>query len=206
MRIFEEPATSDTVVLRRPEMLRRSSGRTVVGGVLAGAFCMGSVAVTLSGGTSGGHVRAAVLHGVIVAVAAGVGLWASSRTIYKRFGHLLLAAGLLWSLATLAEAHPSVLYSFGRIAGWMVTAGAAYLLLAFPDGKLVARSDRALAGGIAAVICLLYLPTALLVDAYQQQTPWALCRASCPANAFQVVAHEPAFVESVVVPLRAALT
>src|SRR3954466_419126 len=162
MRIFDEPATSDTVVLRRPEMLRRSSGRTVVGGVLAGAFCIGSVAVTLSAGTSGGHVRAAVLHGVIVAVAAGVGLWASSRTIYKRFGHLLLAAGLLWSLATLAEADQSVLYSLGRSAGWMVTAVAASLLRAFPDGELVARSDRALAGGIGAVICLLYLPTALL--------------------------------------------
>src|SRR4051794_18837418 len=113
MRTFEEPTTSDTVVLRRPELLRPSTARLLLGGVLAGAFCVGSVVVTLSYGGSGGHVRAAVLHGVIVAVPAAVGLWASSRTIYKPFGHLLLAAGLLWSLATLAEANQSILYSFG---------------------------------------------------------------------------------------------
>src|SRR4051794_37267328 len=38
MRAFEEPTTSDTVVLRRPELLRPSTRRAVVGGVLAGAF------------------------------------------------------------------------------------------------------------------------------------------------------------------------
>jgi signal transduction histidine kinase len=44
------------------------------------------------------------------------------------------------------------------------------------------------------------------VDAYPQQTPWALCRDSCPANALEVVAREPAILASVVLPLRAVLT
>ena len=60
------------------------------------------------------------------------------------------------------------------------------------------------AAGVA-VVLVLYLPTALLVDSYPVPTPWADCGDGCPGNAFMVVASEPAFVGDVMLPLRDAL-
>ena len=43
----------------------------------------------------------------------------------------------------------------------------------------------------AALVFLLYLPTALLVDAYPVPTLFMSCSEDCPANAFDVVSPEP---------------
>jgi signal transduction histidine kinase len=77
-----------------------------------------------------------------------------------------------------------------------------YLLLAFPDGHIAQRRDRALAAALTAVVVLLYLGSALLIDAYPRPSPWASCDDACPANAFQVVAAEPGWVGSVLGPAR----
>ena len=49
---------------------------------------------------------------------------------------------------------------------------------------------------------MLYLPTALLVDQYPVPTVYTSCTDGCPANAFDVLGQQPAFVENVVYPLR----
>ena len=45
-----------------------------------------------------------------------------------------------------------------------------------------------------------------LTDGYPAPSPYSSCDAGCPSNAFQVLGSEPAFVDSIVVPLRQALT
>ncbi|HEY6760686.1 MAG TPA: sensor histidine kinase [Baekduia sp.] len=81
-----------------------------------------------------------------------------------------------------------------------------YLVVAFPSGRVSNRADRVLTTGVALVVLILFLPTALLVDAYPVPAAWVTCSAGCPGNAFQLVAHQPAWVGDVVVPLREALT
>ena len=56
------------------------------------------------------------------------------------------------------------------------------------------------------MIVVLYLPTALLVEAFPAPSPLTTCMAECPSNAFMLVGSEPAWVESVVIPMREALT
>ena len=68
------------------------------------------------------------------------------------------------------------------------------------QGRPVAGRRRRL------LVATLYLPTALLMDGYPVPSPYASCDAACPPNAFQVVGSEPAFVDSVLVPLRELLT
>ncbi len=151
-------------------------------------------------------MRAAVLHGLIVAIPMGVGIWTVSRSIYTRFGWLLIACGIVWSFATLAESGQSLLYSLGRVAGWTIGLFAIYVVLVFPTGTLGTRLNRALMAAASAVFVVLYLPTTAMVHDYPQQTPWALCRDACPANAFQIISHEPSFVAAAVVPIREAAT
>jgi signal transduction histidine kinase len=164
-----------------------------------------SVAITLTSDASGDHLRAAVLHAVIVLVPIGVGMWAVLRPRHRRFGWLLIGCGVVWSLATLAESNSSIPYSIGRVAGWLVTALLIYLMLAFPSGRITARADRILMALAWAIVAVLYLPTALLVQDFPSQTPWALCRDGCPPNAFQLVADEPGVIDAVVQPLRDAI-
>ena len=136
----------------------------------------------------------------------GVGIWTVSRSIYTRFGWLLIACGIVWSFATLAESGQSLLYSLGRVAGWTIGLFAIYVVLVFPTGTLGTRLNRALMAAASAVFVVLYLPTTAMVHDYPQQTPWALCRDACPANAFQIISHEPSFVAAAVVPIREAAT
>ena len=189
----------------RPSARSASDARMAWVGVLAVVLTAASVALTLSSDEPGDHVRAAVLHGVIVAIPMGVGLWAVTCSMYQRFGWSLIASGFAWSLATLGESDGAVTYSAGRVAGWSVSLLAVYLMLAFPSGRLVERVDRVLMAAVAAVVLLLYVPTALLVDEYPRQTPWALCRGDCPANAFQIVDQEPGITAAMLV-LREIIT
>ena len=174
--------------------------------VLGAGLAVMSAVITLSSDAPGHHVRAAVLHTLIVLVPIGVGMWAIARPRHRRFGWLLVGCGCVWSLATLGESDSSLLYSLGRVAGWFVTVLTVWLILAFPSGRLEARADRILMGLAWATLALLYLPTALLVDGFPAHTPWALCRDACPANAFQLSGHEPAVIEALVRPVRDLLT
>jgi signal transduction histidine kinase len=165
-------------------------------------------AVTAAGahattGASGGSAALqALARGTIVAVPLAVGLYAWRRPAHARYGRLLVAFTGVWLLAAMSSSSSSAVYSVGRVAGWIAEFALAYAFLAFPTGRLEARADRMLIGAIAAIIVLLYLPTALLVHTYPAPSPWSACVAHCPSNAFMVAEHQPAVIASVVTPLR----
>ena len=98
-----------------------------------------------------------------------------------------------------------MVYSIGRVFGWIADAALVYVVLAFPSGRL-ARADRVIVGAVVVVVVLLYLPTALLVESYPTPAAYMSCDADCPANAFMIVNAEPAFIENLVRPLRELLT
>ena len=169
--------------------------------VTAGAAALGA------SGEPGDHAALVAMgRALMVAVPIAAGLYAHFRRPDERFGLLLVAAGFGWFLTTLSESSDDVLYSIGRVAGWVVEVGLVYLILAFPSGRLTSRVDRMLVGAGVMLLATLYLPTVLLTDGYPAPSPYSSCDAGCPSNAFQVLGSEPAFVDSIVVPLRQALT
>src|SRR4051794_6401293 len=177
-------------------------------GVLAtaGVLCAATVAFSLAAAPSSDRVLATVVHGLMVAVPAGVGLAVLRRRPGDRFALLLLASTLLMSVTTAAVSNDSLAYSIGRIAVWLVEPPPVFLLLAFPSGRLTTSRDRVVFAAVVAVDALLYLPTIFVVEHFPEPSPWGLCGNACPPNAFALTGSEPAFAGDIVQPLREGLT
>ena len=174
--------------------------------IAAVAMCAVTGAVTASGSSSEYAWLEAVARMLTVAAPLAVGVFALRRPPFARFGGLLLIAGSVWFLASLANAQDATLYSVGRVCLWLFEPLLIYLLLTFPTGRLDRRLDRALVWIAVGIMLTLYLPTALLVERYPVPSPVDTCGAGCPANAFMVSGSEPAVIEDVVRPLRELLT
>ena len=195
-----------SVPLRIP---RRETGEPTIPAELAlasAAVAVGVlIAIVAATGNESHESGAPVVRAVSVAlpVIAGLGIW--SRLGNERFGKLLVAGGCVTAVAALSTSDDELVYSTGRVASWLAELVLVYLVLAFPSGRLRAPVDRALVGLLAAVLGTLFLPAVLLTDAYQVPSTWTTCVDGCPGNAFQVVAHEPAWVGDVLVPVRELL-
>ena len=142
------------------------------------AMCIVTVAVTIAGSTSDEAELEALVRALTVAAPIAVGIYALHRPPFERFGRLLLLAGAGSFLTTLANSDQEVLYSIGRIAGWIVEPLLIYLLVAFPGGRLEGRLDRALVWSAVLVVLILYLPSAFLVEQYPVPAPWMTDRKS----------------------------
>jgi len=184
---------------------RRKSGVRASLALAAALLCAGVVAVVLAGVPTEERVTAAVAFGLIVAAPLIVGLVAWDARPGDRFARVLLATGAMFSLTALGQTSNSVLYSVGRVSVWLVIPMLLYLMLVFPSGRLAGRWDRRVMAGVGALVATLYLPTALIVPAYPEPSPWARCGVDCPANAFAVLDVDPAFAENVMQPLREIL-
>jgi signal transduction histidine kinase len=151
------------------------------------------------------QVDRAVVETVIVGVPVAVGFFAVRFPRERRFGLMLIGAGLVWSLTALASSPDSLPYSVGRVVAWLIFPLLIYLMLAFPEGRLADGTARILFGSVTAVIAVLYIGSALLVEEYPTRTPWAHCIDACPPNAFMVVDAEPAVMDRLVLPGRELL-
>jgi signal transduction histidine kinase len=169
-------------------------------------MCVVAAVVTTTGSTSEYDWLEGLARAVMVGAPLAVGLYARRRQPFERFGTMLIAVGVAWFVATFSGSRDEVLYSVGRIAAWFLEVALVYVVLAFPSGRLPGRPDRLLAGAAAFVVMVLYLPTALLVEAYPLPAPPTSCHTDCPHNAFMIVSAEPAFVSDIVRPLREFLT
>jgi len=192
---LRDPATRNVKRARLP---------LAVGGA-ALALCTLAVAETAATAPADSRWERAVLEALIVGVPMAAGVYGMLSPRTRRFGAMLIGSGAIWSLTALAESSGSLLYSAGRVSGWLIFPLIIYLMLAYPDGRLAPGLDRALFGAVTALIAVLFVGSALFVEAYPTQTPWALCDADCPANAFLVLDAEPAVIDAVVTPLRELL-
>ena len=136
----------------------------------------------------------AAIAALTVAALLGVGLYAWRRGGQGRFGQVLFVTGLCWFLATLSNSDVDLLYSVGRVAGWVFEVVLVYALLSYPTGRLEGRAARLVVVGGALLVALLYLPTIPLVDQYPLPTPFTTCTAALPANAF-FLGSEPGFLD-----------
>ena len=171
--------------------------------VLGLVLCTITAATTAAGSAAQYAWLEAMARSLMVGLPIAVGLYARRRPPFERFGALLIVGGFLWFLTTLAAAESELPYTIGRVFGWVVEAWLVIVVLAFPSGRLTTRIDRVLAGAIVLLVAVLFLPTALLVEAYPVPNAWATCDPGrCPGNAFLVLDSEPAFVADVLQPVR----
>ena len=184
----------------------RSSRRELIVGIGA-AIAIGAVSVLVadSAASSATVALETAARAVAVGLPVAVGLLAWRRPPFERFGRLLVVTGAAVLAVTLSLSNDAVLYSTGRVVHWVVEAGLVYLILAFPTGGLAQRVDRGLAAAAVALVALLFLPTALLVERYPTPAPWVACGSDCPRNAFMAVAHEPRVIEQLVDPAQVLL-
>jgi signal transduction histidine kinase len=171
----------------------------------AAALCAGAVVLTLAEAKPGERAWAAVTSALVIAAPIGVGLATLARR-QDRFAAILVAAGALWSLTVLAQSDDPTLYSVGRTSAWVVEVVVVYLLLSFPSGRLTSSPARVAMVATIALVGLLYLPTALVVQHYPEPAPWSTCGIDCPPNAFALGDTTPAFVADLVRPLREVLS
>jgi signal transduction histidine kinase len=192
------------VIEATPTLYRRRVGVEFAVTLATALLCAGAV-VLVAGASDTDQVDRALREALIICVPVGAGLYSLRSPHDARFGALLIASGLVWSLTALAEADDSLLYSIGRVAAWTVFPLLVYLMLAFPAGRIASPSDRRLLGGTVVLIGLLYISSALFVHEYPRGTPWASCTTNCPANAFLLFDHTPHVVHVILGPVRDAL-
>lgn len=188
-------AAVERVRLRNDGAPARLDARLALAGVLV---CVAATVVAAVGAPSDAAVGRALLELLIVGLPIATGLYVLRAEINQGLAVALLTIGFAWSLTALSEVSPSVLYTIGRLSAWLVYPGLAYLLLAFPDGRVAGRLDRALRAYLVTVIVLLFLGTAPLVVAFPLHTPWATCTTDCPANAVALVSRPPVWLSKVI--------
>lgn len=101
-----------------------------------------AMTIVLTSSGPGDRPLIALAQALVVALPVGVGLWAWRRQTHERFGRLLVAAGFLWALSTLAQSNSEVVYSIGRVGGWLVEPVLIWALLSYPSGRLSERLER----------------------------------------------------------------
>jgi signal transduction histidine kinase len=170
-----------------------------------GLASVAALAVLTASGATTDKLGRFALHAAVVAAPVATGLFAARHRGSERFGRMLILAALFWSLAVLSESSDSVLYSTGRVAAWFIFPILVYMMLAFPYGRLTTARDRLLFRWVVAVIAVLYVGSALVVEHYPTPTPWASCSTDCPPNAFMLLDSEPEFAGVLLGPVRDGL-
>jgi signal transduction histidine kinase len=173
--------------------------------LLSLTLCAISIAVALANTAAPHRDAHAAIAALTIAALLGAGLYAWWRGGQGRFGKVLFATGLCWFLASLSNSDVDLLYSVGRVAGWVFEVVLIYALLSYPTGRLETRAARLVVVAWTLLLLVLYLPTIPLVDQYPLPTPFTSCTTACPANSF-FAGSEPGFIATVVKPLREALT
>ena len=196
MGVSVAPAGAAPSRLRRPLLVLGA-----VGGVAAAAV---SSAVALDGADADEGL-VALARVCITAVPVAVALYSLARRTHQRFAVLLLVSALGWFVTTLAESDDEVVYTLGRLAGWLVQVLFLHLILSFPSGRLTSRADRLIVAGIAAAVAVLWLPRLAIAEDFELPSPYTSCLHGCPANAVFVLDREPGFVDAVLQPAAAVV-
>jgi signal transduction histidine kinase len=170
-------------------------------GVLGLALCAISAIIAGTDPASSGRTAQTTIAVLTIAALLGVGLYAWHRDGEGRFGPVLFATGVCWFFVTFANSDDSLLYSVGRIAGWVFEVMLAYALLSYPSGRLESRGARAVVIGGALLIAVFYLPTIPLTEQYPLPAPFTSCTADCPQNFF-LAGSEPAVLPDLIKPVR----
>ena len=115
----------------------------------------------------------------------GAGLLAAAQRPENATGNLMILVGFSWFIGALTEANQSLPFTIGLALGSLNFGFFAWLVLAFPSGRLERTVDRAL---VAATFLLVAVaqPAHLLFEDHREGCP------ECPANALLVAENDTA--------------
>jgi signal transduction histidine kinase len=150
------------------------------------------------------HATALPVFFLGAAAMFGLGLADIAHGRELQFARALVASGILWSLSALTASPEPVAYSIGHVSQWIVVLAIAYMLLSYPSGRLEGPTERALFASLAAIVVILFLPTALLAP-FPHPSQWSMCTSGCPRNVFSLRDSSPALVQNGILPLREVL-
>jgi signal transduction histidine kinase len=111
----------------------------------------------------------------------GSGLYAWLRRPDNRTGPLMTAVGFSWFLGALSESDSSVVFTIGLALGGVVWIFVAWVLLAYPTGRLKTPFRRLLVGVTVVFALVMPIPALLVGD-----SETLIDCADCPANALLV--------------------
>jgi signal transduction histidine kinase len=118
----------------------------------------------------------------IVATLVAAGAYAQTNTGQARIGALLVAAGLFASLWLLNGAANPTLFTIGLLLGGAAPTVFAYLMLAYPSGRLQSSGQRRLLVGAGGSMFVLWTFMVLTSRQPALTTPLLECGPHCPAN------------------------
>jgi hypothetical protein len=166
-----------------PSSDKKKDALPFAAGLIGFAIAVAAAAVQVDAGRSFGSVASDQIIGLAY-VGAGTIAWA--RRPDNRIGPVILLAGLAWYIGSfLASDIPAVTaasFALSFLANMVV----AYLLLAYPEGRLFSRAARVVFGLIVVNTLVLAAARLLLVGTASEYG------CVCP-NPFAIVANQPLF-------------
>jgi signal transduction histidine kinase len=166
---------------------RRRLSRRLAALALAGIAAGGAIAAL---GATSDHLDLRALSVTLLVANGwgfiGVGLYAWWRRPENRFGALMVLAGFLSFVAALAVSDIPLAFTLGAALSVLYLAVIVHLLLAFPSGRLEAKSDRDLVIGTYVVATVVVIPSFLFTDFQSHDCD------DCPNNVFLVENSETA--------------
>jgi signal transduction histidine kinase len=140
---------------------------------------------------------------VLNATFAGVGLvlvWSVAVAVRLRYpdrplGPLLFVLAGAYAVQTLLASPNPYLFTLARAARPAVEVLLIWIMLAFPSGRLLGRSERLLVAASALAVLLLWLPGLMLSPSMVLAGPFVQCAPACPRNVL-FVADWPALSQA----------
>jgi hypothetical protein len=161
-----------------------------------------SAAIALS---AGGEPRIALARACMVGLPLAVGFYALRQQPSERFGRVLVIAGAAWFVTTLAESDDELVYTVGRLAGWLVEVLLVYLICASRAGDSrrgrIACSSRRCSRWSRSSTPRRHMLTA----DFEVPSPFTSCVEGCAGNAFFAFQAEPAITDAVLKPVGVLL-
>jgi signal transduction histidine kinase len=154
---------------------------------ILGAVAAGGVGWLTSMNPNAAPAHVAVLIRVlIIATLIGTGLYALTSKIQARMGGQLIAVGFLSTVWLLNGSSNQVLFSISVLCSVLLAPAFAYLMLAYPSGRLHSRAERQLIWGVGAVGTTLWIVAVAMSRQPPLTTGLAQCGHRCPDSVFSL--------------------
>jgi len=123
----------------------------------------------------------------VVTVASVLLTWAAAAAVRHRYpgrplAPMLFALAALQAAQSLVSSTDALLFTLGRASRPGIEVLLAWVMLAFPSGRLNERVDRALVATAAALVIVLWVPGMMFSPRIPLVGPHVLCGDDCPTN------------------------
>lgn len=175
---------------------------------ILGALAAGGVGWLASANPAATPAHAAALIRVLIVVTLiGTGLYARTSKIQERIGGQLIAVGFFSAFWLLNGSSNRVLFSIGVLVSVLSPVAFAYLMLAYPTGRLRSLAERRLVWGVGGAATALWIVVVAMARQPPLATAFVRCGPHCPDNVFSIgsATSAPAALKALLLVAQVAL-